>query len=242
MSKIMAVMNRELRAYFYSPVGYIVIAVFLVLGGIFFGLMDFDANRPAEMRNVMFWLAGVLVFLSPVITMRLISEEMSRGTIESLMTAPVTDAQVILGKFFGAVAFFLILLAPTLSYAVVLAVFAEPDWGPVFAGYLGLVLIGVLFLSIGLLGSCCTRSQIVSAFVPFVFLGIMTFLCRFLTFHLDGLPRDLLRYVGFLTRYENFGKGVISLNDVVFFLSLTVLALFLSVKILESRKWRGIRG
>jgi len=242
MSKILAVMNRELRAYFYSPLGYVVIGVYLVVAGIFFGMMDFLPNRPAEMNAALNYTVLVLVFLLPVLTMRLVSEEMSKGTIESLMTAPVTDTQVILGKYLSSIVFFLALLMPTLAYPVVLAIFGSPDWGPIIAGYLGLLLLGMLYLAIGLLASSCTRLQIVSAFVSFVFLAIMTFLCSFLAEKLSGVFRSFFRYVGFYTRYQNFSKGIISLNDVVFFLSLTALVLFLSVKVLESRKWRGMRG
>lgn len=242
MSKIVAVMNRELRAYFYSPLGYVVIGVYLVVAGIFFGMMDFLPNRPAEMKAALNYTVLVLVFLLPVLTMRLVSEEMSKGTIESLMTAPVTDAQVILGKYLSSVVFFLALLVPTLAFPVVLAIFGSPDWGPIIAGYLGLLLLGMLYLAVGLLASSCTRLQIVSAFVSFVFLAIMTLLCSFLAEKLSGVFKSFFRYVGFYTRYQNFSKGIISLNDVVFFLSLTALVLFLSVKVLESRKWRGMRG
>lgn len=242
MSKIVAVMNRELRSYFYSPLGYVVIGVYLVITGIFFGTMDFLPNRPAEMQAAMNYTVLLLVFLLPVLTMRLVSEEMSKGTIESLMTAPVTDLQVILGKYASSVVFFLALLAPTLAYPLVLAIFGSPDWGPIAAGYLGLLLLGMLFLAVGLLVSCFTRLQVVGAFVPFVFLAIMTLLCSFLAEKLSGVFKPFFRYVGFYTRYQNFSKGIISLNDVVFFLSLTALALFLSVKVLESRKWRGMRG
>ncbi len=242
MSKIVAVMNRELRAYFYSPLGYVVIGVYLIINGILFGTLDFVPNRPAEMQAAMNYTVLMLVFLLPILTMRLVSEEMSKGTIESLMTAPVTDMQVILGKYASSVVFFLALLAPTLAYPIVLAIFGNPDWGPIAAGYLGLLLLGMLFLAVGLLVSCFTRLQVVGAFVPFVFLAIMTLLCSFLAEKLSGVFRSFFRYIGFYTRYQNFSKGIISLNDVVFFLSLTALVLFLSVKVLESRKWRGMRG
>ena len=239
MSKSLALVWRELRAYFYSPIAYVVLAAFLVIEGIFFGL-DFVPGQTAEMRGTFERLAlFVLMFILPLVTMRLVSEELSRGTIETLMTAPVTDTQVILGKYFGAMAFYLVLLASTLIFVAILAVYGSPEPGPIVTGYVGLTLMGAMFISVGLLTSVCTRSQIVAALIAFLFLALMTFVVNWLSMKVEGWPRRILQYVGFFDHYRNFSKGTLPLNDVVFFLSMTALALFLSVKILESRKWRA---
>jgi ABC-2 type transport system permease protein len=239
MSKTLALSWRELRAYFYSPIAYVVMAVFLVLSGIFFANEDFVPGRTAEMRSFFNDMVYILVFVLPIVTMRLVSEEMSKGTIETLMTAPVTDTQVILGKFLGALAFFFLLLVPTAVYVVLLSIFASPDPGPIFSGYIGLLLVGALFISVGLLTSVCTKAQIVSAIISLIFLSVMTFFCYYFAYHAEGLIRKFMLYVGFIGRYQNFTRGTIPLNDAVYFISLAALALFLSVKVLESRKWRA---
>lgn len=239
MDKTLTLSWREVRAFFFSPVAYVVMAVFLVITGIFFGLNDFVPGRNAEMNHFFNITVYVLCFVLPIVTMRLVSEEMSRGTIETLMTAPVTDAQVILGKFFGALVFYAVMLLPTLLYVAVMVMFGEPETGPMLTGYLGLLLVGMTYIAVGLLTSTCTRFQIVSAIISMVFLCIMTFLCYYLGFHVPVWARKALWFVGFAARYENFAKGLIPLDDVVYFLSITVLALYLSVKVLESRKWRA---
>jgi ABC-2 type transport system permease protein len=238
MSKSLALMWRELRAYFYSPIAYVVMAAFLVISGIIFREI-FVPDQVPDMRGTFDPVVlYILIFVIPLLTMRLVSEELSRGTIETLMTAPVTDTQVILGKFLGALVFYLVLLAPTLVYVVLLAIYSHPDPWPIASGYLGLILVGMVFLSVGLLTSICTRSQIVAAIIALLFLAIMTLMCNWLSMSLAGWARRFFQYIGFYGRYQNFSKGTIPLNDVVFFLSVTVLMLYLSVKILESRKWR----
>ena len=239
MWKTLALARREDRAYLYSPIAYVVMAIYLVVTGVFFCLEDFVPGRVAEMQTFFFWANWILVFVVPIMTMRLVSEEKARGTIETLMTAPVTDAQVVLGKFLGAMLFFLRLVVPTLIYVVLLVLYSRPEPGPIVTGYIGLLLVGMLYVAIGLLASVCTRFQIVSAMISMVFLSVMTMLCYYLAQYAAPWGRKALWFAGFSARYQNFVKGTISLEDVVFFLSLTALALFLSVKVLESRKWRA---
>lgn len=240
MSKTLALAHRELQAYFHGPIAYVVMVILLGVLGVFFGLFDFRPGSMAEMRTFFFAANWVLSFVVPIMTMRLVSEEMSKGTIETLMTAPVTDTQVVLGKYIAAMEFFIVALTPSALYVLALMSFSAPDVGPILAGYVGLLLSGMLFVAIGLLASVCTRSQIVAAMVSMVFLSIMTILC-YMVADQDVPPwlRRGLLYVGFTARYQNFIRGTIPLEDVVYFLSLTVLALFLSVKIIESRKWRA---
>jgi ABC-2 type transport system permease protein len=239
MKKTLALTVREMQAYFNSPIAYVVMAIFLGIIGALFGLYDFVPGRTADLRGFFVRVMSVLVFVVPILTMRLVAEEKNRGTIETLMTAPVTDAQVILGKFLGAVAFYLALLAPTLVYVAVMLIFSNPDPGPIATAYLGLVLAGMVFIAAGLLTSVCTKFQLVSALVCLVFLVVMTFLCYDFGFHAPLWARKAMWFVGFSARYQNFVKGTVPLGDVVYFLSVTALALFLSVKVLESRKWRG---
>jgi len=238
MSKTLALSTRELKAYLYSPIAYVVMAVFLVITGIFFGREDFRPGEPAEMRAFFVWANYVLVFVIPILTMRLVSEEKSSGTIETLMTAPVTDSQVILGKFLGALVFTAIMILVTGINVVLIYALGSPDAGPIACGYLGLLLVAAVYISVGLLASTCTRFQLVSALISLVVLAVMTFLAYYLGFHAEGWMRRALWFIGFQVRYENFIKGMLPLADVIYFLSITAVSLFLSVKVLESRKWR----
>ena len=239
MVKTCALAWREFQSFLYSPIAYAALAIFFGVASLFFFGGDFRPGQPAQMRSFFELTIFILAAVVPILTMRLVSEEFSRGTIETLMTAPVTDAQVILGKFFGAVLFYLLLLAPTLLYVLLLVIYGSPEPGPIFTSYVGLILVGVTFISIGLLASTCTRFQLVSAIASLVFLLIMTILAFYLLMEATGWLRKVIMYGGFTWRYQNFTRGTIQLEDVIFFLRITVLSLFLSVKILESRKWRA---
>ncbi len=238
MSKIFALAQREMRAYFNGPVAYVLIAIYLLITTMFFS-NQFEPGLVPEMRVTLNLMVMPLMLLVPLVTMRLVSEELSRGTVETLMTAPITDTQVIVGKFLGAMGFFLLLMITTLIYPGVLMIYGEPDLGPIVSGYLGLILLAAVFTSIGMLASTVTRSQIVAGMLALTVLAVMTLLTNYLSMDLTGWARRTMRYIGFYARYENFTMGLVALGDVVYFLSITVFALFLSVKVLESRKWRS---
>jgi ABC-2 type transport system permease protein len=239
MGKTLALTLRELRAYLYSPIAYTVMAVFLVFTGLFFGREDFRPGQPAQLSSMFIWANLVLIFVSPILTMRLVSEEKNRGTIETLMTAPVTDTQVILGKFFGVLLFTVIMIAITLADVTVMVILGGPELGPILTGYIGLLLLTMVYLSVGLLASTCTRFQLVSALASLVFLAIMTFFCNYVGAMMPDMGRRALWFIGFQNRFDSFVRGTLPLTDVVYFLSITATALFLSIKVLESRKWRA---
>jgi gliding motility-associated transport system permease protein len=239
MSKTIALTARELRAYLFSPIAYVVAAIFLWLTGMFFGIQDFRPGEMAELRAFFSWANYTLVFVVPILTMRLVSEEKSRGTLETLMTAPVTDTQVILGKFLGAMGFAVMMLTLSLVCVFVMMAFGSPEVGPIVTSYVGLLLVSAAYIAIGLLASTCTRYQLVAAITSLVFLSVMTFLCDYLGHQAPAYARRAFWFVGFQSRYANFVRGTLPLADVVFFLSIIALALFVSIKVLESRKWRA---
>jgi ABC-2 type transport system permease protein len=178
MSKVLLLTRRELSAYFVSPVAYVAMALFLVIAGFFFALADFRPGAPAAMRSIFEVMMVILVFVVPIVTMRSLSEERRTGTLESLLTAPVTDWQIVLAKFLAVLAFFGILVSPTLAYVFLLTRYSlsTPDYGLIAGGYVGLGFMACLYFSLGLFISSLTRSQIVAAiisFVCFVTLGIM---------------------------------------------------------------------
>ncbi len=178
MNAVWATFLRELRAYFFSPLAYVVLFFFLLVNGIVFGNLTAalsDPRAPAGPPMTYFFgsTALMLLILGVVLTMRLISEELRSGSIEVLMTAPITEGQVIAGKYLAALAFYAFLWLPTLLYAVILDHYSDVDWGPVAAGYLGILLVGALFLAIGVFASATTSSQLVAAMVTAALLFLL---------------------------------------------------------------------
>ncbi|HUU31695.1 MAG TPA: ABC transporter permease, partial [Phycisphaerae bacterium] len=170
MGKVWLLTRRELSAYFVSPIAYVAMALFLLLvffvSLLWFGI--FRPGQPAQMHYVFSVMTFVLILVVPALTMRSVAEERSSGTIETLLTAPITDFQVVIAKFLGCWLFYLAMLAPTALYVVVLAAFGNPDYGPILGGYLGLVLLGAMYVAIGILASSLTKTQVI-AFVVALF-------------------------------------------------------------------------
>jgi ABC-2 type transport system permease protein len=236
MRTTFAIMRREFKAYFNSPVAYFVIAIFLVMVGILFFIPFFSQDR-VSMRDFFGLIPFLLIFFGPAITMRLISEERRSGTIELLITMPVRDMDVILGKFFAAVLLFVVALALTLPYAITISMFGNIDWGPVIGGYIGLVFLGSAYLALGLLASSWTENQIV-AFVISLFLSMFFLMVdRFMAF-LPNVAAPVVEYLSFSAHFRNASRGMLDSRDLVFFLSFMLIALFLSFRSLEARRWR----
>jgi ABC-2 type transport system permease protein len=235
MRALLAITERELRAYFLSPVGYVILFVFLFLAAIFFyiPLAAGEASLRYFFSNVVIWL----IILVPALTMRLIADERRTGTLEVLMTSPVTDGQVILGKFLGSLGFYAVMLLATLEFPLALRWAATPDRGPIVTGYIGLALFGASFLSIGLLASCLTKSQVV-AFMTTVMTLLLLVLVDWFASVSTGSLNTVLQFVGMRQHLENFSKGIIDTKDVIYYLSVIGLCLLLSVRALAAWKWR----
>ncbi len=238
MDKVLLLARREISACFVSPIAYVAMALFLVLSGAFFALTDFRPGAPAAMHSIFETMMLVLLFILPIITMRSLSEEQRSGTIETLLTAPVTDVQVVAAKFIGSWIFFLAVLAPTLLYVVVLAAFGKPDVGPIASGYIGLALLGAAYVAVGLFASSLTRNQVIAAVTSFVILLMLAMVGPWLGAMAPPPWRDIVRTATIRTHYVDFTQGVVDGVHVIYFLVLTLYALFLTVKVLESRRWR----
>lgn len=238
MGNMLALVRREVGAYLFTPLAYVVIFLFLGFTGLFFQYLLWtsrDAGLTAQaMFNVMSY---VLMLIVPLITMRLVAEEARSGTLEALMTAPVTDVELVLGKYFGALAFYILILAPTLVHVLMLAWLADPDPGPILSGYLGLLIMGAMFISIGLFWSSLTSSQMTAAVLAIISL-LLLFVVSALPGNRSGWLFDAMRYVGVVARQDEFARGVVDSRSVVYYLSVTAFFLFLSVRAVESRKWR----
>jgi len=236
---MVAITERELVSLFYSPIAYVVGFIFLLVTGYIFVTETLEPGNEASMRGLFEWMAYLLVFAVPILTMRSVADEFSSGSIESLMTAPVTDASVVMGKFLGSLLLYVGLLATTLPHLLIMMIYAKPVFSVVVVGYFGMVLLGALFIAVGIFASACTKHQLLAAII-----GI-SILCAF-TFGADRLaeraPKLWLQNVGsylnVLGHFSEFGKGIVDSASLIFFASGTVLFLFLAAKVLESRRWR----
>ncbi|MCK5377274.1 MAG: ABC transporter permease, partial [Acidobacteria bacterium] len=234
-------------SYFSSPLAYIVMTAFLLMQGYIFYLIVSFLNNPSTQAmtplrlffggTIFFWL--FLLFVVPVITMRLLAEERRSGTLEVLLTSPVTEGQVVVGKFLAAMIFYIALWLPTSIYVLVLGRHSEIDLGPVFAGYLGVLLLGFLFLAVGTFASTLTDNQLIAAIIAFAAMVVLFSI---------GLVEQLLisssafkaalGYMNLWTQMDDFAKGIVDTRHVVYQLSVGILFLVLAAKSLEVKKWR----
>jgi ABC-2 type transport system permease protein len=247
MSKIPILIGKELKSYFYSPIAYIVLFVFLIINGYTFWILMVALNDPRitiEGSVMQFFFGRTFFFyivvsiVASVITMRLIAEERKSGTIEVLMTAPITDWDLVFSKFFGALAFYTFLWLPTLLYIAIIRWYSEIDFGPVWAGYLGTILLGAMFISIGLTCSALTKNQIVAAIASFVIITILWTIGLFETFVSGALAQGILSYLSIFGHFESFSRGIVDTRPLVYYLSSTLFCLYLTTRVVGSRKWR----
>lgn len=239
MRNITAIMQRELLALFCSPIAYVVLAGFLLITGILMVFAQaFEPGKPASLRAIFFYAPYVLTVIIPAITMRAISEEYRTGTIESLVTAPVSESQLVLGKYFAGVFFLVVMLLGTLAYLVLMEVFGNPDWGASLSAYLGLLLLGMLYLAVGLLTSSLTNNQIVAWIAGAIPLLLLSILTLWIVTQTEGIPRVIAQQIDFKSRFDEFARGIVALDGVVFFVGSILVLLFLTIKIVESRRWR----
>jgi ABC-2 type transport system permease protein len=226
---------REFKSYLASPMAYIVIGIFLALTGFFFGS---SSATYSETSISGFLQIGslLLLLLTAVLTMRLLAEERKLGTIELLLTAPVRDSEIILGKFLGSLGIIAVMLVLTFYYPILLKVFGDPDIGPIATGYLGLFLLSCASLAIGIFASSLTSNQIVAAVVT----GGILFGLWFLGSAADYLPSamgDVIGYFSLSSYFPDFITGIIDTRGIVYYLSITALFLFLAIRSLENSRW-----
>jgi gliding motility-associated transport system permease protein len=261
MKNVLAIFEKEIKSYFVSPIAYVVLTVFLIIAGYFFyNILTIFMERsmfaamqsqqfggpppsidvPALVsRNFFGVLSTVILFMLPMVTMASFADEKRRGTIELLMTSPVTNLQVICGKFLGALVFFLIMLLPTMLYQIFILIYSSPRmaFGPIFSGYLGLLLLGGALISLGVFISTLTENQIVAAsvtFGAFLILWVIDLSARS-----GGTTlQEILSYLSILNHFEDFSKGVIDTSSVVIYASFIFLGLFLTFRSIESLRWR----
>ena len=249
----LAIAGKELRSYFASPIGYVVIGLFALLFGFFFYLfLNFfvEESQRAMMgggtvnvnermiRPLLQNAAVIILFVMPIITMRTYAEEKRSGTIELLLTSPVTDVQIILGKFLGAMGLFVAMLLVTLIDIAILFFLGNPEWKPIATGYLGLLLMGASIVSIGLLISSRTRNQIVAGVMTFAVV-LMLWVIGWMGESSGPTTKAVLSFLSITDHMEDFTLGIIDTKHVVYYLSFITFGLFLTAKSVDSERWSG---
>ncbi len=240
MSRTLTIAAREMGSMFRLPAGWVVIALYALLGSIVVALQVLRPGEPATLRPFFALSGWLLLPVVPAISMRLISEELRAGTIEPLMTAPVTDASIVIGKYLGALGFFACMLLPTLAFPIVLGAMADPgpDLGQILAGYASLVAQGVLFLAIGTLASALTSNQTL-AFLGTLFAILALLLAPALAYpHAPGMLRPILERLNVEDRVKDFARGIIDTSHVVFFAGAACVVLACAIVVVQSRRWR----
>lgn len=233
MSPIRPLLGKEIRTLFAAPMAYVLIAVFLLLLGYTFNAFVF-LNHTASLVPIFFQAAVLFLLVVPVLTMRQFAEERKTGTLELLLTAPVREIHIVGAKFLASLLVTVVMLALSLLYAVILALYGQPDWGPIYSGYLGLLLFNAMLVALGLAISALTANQIVAATVAlgvFLLLWMLDTLGSLLPYPLDNIVLS----TSLLAHFTPFATGAVYLSDAGFFLSLTLLGLFISVRALARR-------
>ena len=234
MSQCYNIFKKEFKAYFVSPIAYIVISVFLLVTGWFFFSTFFIFNQ-ASMRDFFTLLPFVFAFIVPAVTMRLFSEELSVGSYEILLTMPVTYRDIVVGKFFAALVFIAAMLVPTLSYPVFISFIGKLDWGPVIGGYIGALLLGSTFSAVGLFASSLTKNQIISFIIGVAICFALALIDRMLFF----VPADAVTYVEYIGanyHFLNISKGIIDTRDILYFISMSFIGLYGANLVIQRKK------
>jgi ABC-2 type transport system permease protein len=255
MSNVLAIAHKELKSYFSSPIAYIAIGMWALLYGWFFvAILAYFVRQSMQMgqfaqgpqamnlnqqmiRPLLQNVTILILFLLPMVTMRTYSEEKRSGTIELLLTSPLTDFQIVLGKFLGAMGLYAVMLAVTLIHIGLLFVYGHPEWKPILTAYIGLLLLGGCFVAVGLFISSLTKNQIVAGMVTFaVFLLLWV-----ITWIGGSFPaiEGLTNYLSIIDHFDDFGKGVLDTTHLIYYVSFITFGLFLTAKSVDSERWRG---
>jgi len=248
MNNLLALTSRELKAFWYSPIAYVVGALFLLMQGWVFWLLVAVLNDPRvdpSWTMSQFFFGGTFFYwfsvlmVAPLLTMRTFSEEKRTGSIELLLTAPVTDAQVVVAKFLGAWLPYCLLWASTVIFFLLLQRFTALDWGPVLTGYLGTWLLGSVLIALGIFTSSLTRNQVIAAVLSFVAILLLFSIGLLDVFIRDPETSKTIQYLSLTEHLQHFSKGILDTRPMVFYVTLTVICLFLTGRIVGSSRWRS---
>ncbi|AEF16552.1 MULTISPECIES: ABC transporter permease [Thermoanaerobacterium] len=233
--KMLTIYKRELKSYFLSPLAYVLVGFLLLISGYFFATFVLSTQY-ALMSPVFGNMVFVFMFVSPILTMRLISEEMKNGTDQLLMTSPLRITDMVLGKYFAALTVYTLSLVVSLIYPLYLKIYSTPDFGPILTGYIGTFLMGAAFIAIGIFASSLTENQLIAGVIGFSIL-LLFWIVSWLGDVFQGTAKNIVDNISLLQRFTNFQNGVLSLNDVVFYLSVIIFFVFVTIMVVDKRRW-----
>lgn len=233
--KMLTIYKRELKSYFLSPLAYVLVGFLLLISGYFFATFVLSTQY-ALMSPVFGNMVFVFMFISPILTMRLISEEMKNGTDQLLMTSPLRITDMVLGKYFAALTVYTLSLVVSLIYPLYLKIYSTPDFGPILTGYIGTFLMGAAFISIGIFASSLTENQLIAGVIGFSIL-LLFWIVSWLGDVFQGTAKNIVDNISLLQRFTNFQNGVLSLNDIVFYLSVIIFFVFVTIMVVDKRRW-----
>jgi ABC-2 type transport system permease protein len=229
-----AIFWKEVKSYFYSPIAYILIGLFILLTSIFFWpLLIYGV---ADFNGVLGTMGFILLFIVPVLTMRILAEDRKTGTEVLLITSPVSLTEIVLGKYLASLFVFLVMTVITFIYPIILLAFGGPFTVQLVGGYIGFILLGAAFISVGVFASSLTENQVIAVVISFVSLLIM-WLMDYISSFAGGIASKILSWFSLLSRYEGFNKGILGLGPIFYYLSFITVFLFLTVRVIERRRW-----
>lgn len=235
MNSVVTIWRRELSSLFRSPIAYVVIAAFLVLAGYIFSIALFSTQL-ADMTILFGNLAVTFLFVAPLLTMRTLSEERRLGTDEFLLTSPLTIPEIVIGKYLAVLTVWVLMLLMTGIYPIILNIIGDPEGGPIFAGYLGLFLLGASFLAVGIFASSLSENQIVAGVIAFgILLGL--WLLTWIASALGGMLGRIIEGISLLGRFDTLLSGVLDTSDLLFYVSFVFLFLFFTIRTVDRRRW-----
>ena len=221
MRKVLTIAGKELRSYFVSPMAYVVLLFFLGICGLIFALTIGSPQARADMRDMFGTMVFVTLMMTPILTMGLLSQERSSGSMEMLMTNPVRDIEVALGKYLAGLGMFALLCIISLEFPIIMSKYGDPDWGAIWSGYLGVFMAGMAFIALGLFASSLTSNQIAAAILG-AFMLLFFWLIGWLSYSVNQNLGDIVKHISILENFQDFAKGIIDSKNIIFFLSLTV--------------------
>lgn len=232
---MLAIIKRDFQSYFNSPIAYVLIGLFICIMSLFF-MDSLNAGVAYFSSSFISNMSFMLLFVVPILTMRSFSEDKKSGTEVLLLTSPVRLSQVVLGKYLAATGVFLVLTVASLVFPLVLLIYGKPDGATLFSSYLGFILLGMVFISVGVFASSLTENQIVAAIISFVSLFTLTSF-DYIGSYVGGFVGKLLNWLSFMERYYDFSAGIIDITSIIFMLSFAVVFVFLTIMILERKRW-----
>lgn len=232
---MLAIIKKEIKSYFYSPIAYVLIGLFIFLTSLLFFLPNLQYQM-ADFNGSLSNMGFILVFIVPILTMRILAEDRKNGTEVLLITSPVSLTNVVVGKYLATCFVFLVLTVITFLYPIILLIFGGPITVQLIGGYIGFILLGAAFISVGIFASSLTENQVIAAVIGFVSLVFM-WVADGISGLVGGFGAKVLGWFSLLTRYKDFNKGILGLSPIIYYLSFIAVFLFLTIRVIEKRRW-----